>query len=169
MRKRESPSNTKLRDYTTDDEDLITYDVQEEELEPDKFVIKECPQNFPEGYLHALTPFRYRKTNSHEIAETEAWISVQGTRKPVETSCVCKYQERNVRGDVSVRKTRDVGARCSTVKQNEGRRRNSTYSLQVPVSQFVKYGLKKSPGRLHTWKNNRKAGGGAYCHQTSSE
>ncbi|GFW91740.1 transposable element Tcb2 transposase [Trichonephila clavipes] len=26
---------------------------------------------------------------------------------------------------------------------------------------------KKSPGRLHTWKNDLKAGGGAYCHQCS--
>ncbi|GFY01887.1 transposable element Tcb2 transposase [Trichonephila clavipes] len=26
---------------------------------------------------------------------------------------------------------------------------------------------KKSPGRLHTWKNDRKAGGGAYGHQCS--
>ncbi|GFT71364.1 transposable element Tcb2 transposase [Trichonephila clavipes] len=26
---------------------------------------------------------------------------------------------------------------------------------------------KKSPGRLHTWKNNRKAGGGTYSHQCS--
>ncbi|GFT62941.1 transposable element Tcb2 transposase [Trichonephila clavipes] len=26
---------------------------------------------------------------------------------------------------------------------------------------------KKSPGRLHTWKNDRKAGGGAYRHQCS--
>ncbi|GFW79229.1 transposable element Tcb2 transposase [Trichonephila clavipes] len=47
------------------------------------------------------------------------------------------------------------------------RKRNSTYSLQVPVSQFVKYGWKKSPGRLHTWKNDRKAGGGSYRHQCS--
>ncbi|GFT90654.1 hypothetical protein TNCV_3128231 [Trichonephila clavipes] len=84
--------------------------------------------------------------NSYEIAEKEAWRSVQGTRKSVETSCICKYQDRNVRGDVSVRKMRDVGAHCSTVEQNEGRRRNSTYSLQVPVRQFRKYGLKKSPG-----------------------
>ncbi len=29
---------------------------------------------------------------------------------------VCKYQERNVRGDVSVHKTRHVGARSSTVE-----------------------------------------------------
>ncbi|GFV73542.1 transposable element Tcb2 transposase [Trichonephila clavipes] len=27
--------------------------------------------------------------------------------------------------------------------------------------------IKKSPGRLHTWKNDRKAGGGAYRHQCS--
>ncbi|GFT26735.1 hypothetical protein TNCV_3709321 [Trichonephila clavipes] len=26
---------------------------------------------------------------------------------------------------------------------------------------------KKSPGRLHTWKIDRKAGGGAYCHRCS--
>ncbi|GFU06588.1 transposable element Tcb1 transposase [Trichonephila clavipes] len=35
------------------------------------------------------------------------------------------------------------------------------------MSQFVKYCWKKSPGRLHTWKNDRKAGGGAYRHQCS--
>ncbi|GFT25911.1 transposable element Tcb2 transposase [Trichonephila clavipes] len=37
----------------------------------------------------------------------------------------------------------------------------------MPVSQFVKYGQKKSPGRLHTWKNDRKAEGGEYRHQCS--
>ncbi|GFV93136.1 hypothetical protein TNCV_2552271 [Trichonephila clavipes] len=26
---------------------------------------------------------------------------------------------------------------------------------------------KKSPGQIHTWKNDRKAGGGAYRHQCS--
>ncbi|GFW45885.1 transposable element Tcb2 transposase [Trichonephila clavipes] len=31
----------------------------------------------------------------------------------------------------------------------------------------MKYGKKKSPGRLHTWKKDRKAGGGAYHHQCS--
>ncbi|GFV91607.1 uncharacterized protein TNCV_4761721 [Trichonephila clavipes] len=38
--------------------------TQEEELEPDptdKFAIKECPTNFPKGYLRALTPTQYRK------------------------------------------------------------------------------------------------------------
>ncbi|GFY06951.1 uncharacterized protein TNCV_4090531 [Trichonephila clavipes] len=42
---------------------MITYDVEEEELEPDpadKFAIKECPIKFPDGYLRALTPTRYR-------------------------------------------------------------------------------------------------------------
>ncbi|GFW40770.1 hypothetical protein TNCV_4528591 [Trichonephila clavipes] len=55
------PRKSATIDYTTDDEDLIVYDVQEEELEPDKFTIKECPQNFPKGYLRAITPTRYRK------------------------------------------------------------------------------------------------------------
>ncbi|GFX94687.1 hypothetical protein TNCV_4799641 [Trichonephila clavipes] len=36
--------------------------------------------------------------------------------KSIEKSCVCKYQERNVRSDVSVRKTSDIGALCSTVE-----------------------------------------------------
>ncbi|GFW01693.1 RNA-directed DNA polymerase from mobile element jockey [Trichonephila clavipes] len=51
----------------TDDEDMITYDVEEEELEqdpPNKFTIDEDPLNFPKGYLRALTPSRYR--NSRE-------------------------------------------------------------------------------------------------------
>ncbi|GFV65237.1 hypothetical protein TNCV_4572371 [Trichonephila clavipes] len=32
-----------------------------------------------------------------------------------------------------------------------------------PGDQYSEH--KKSPGRLHTWKNNWKAGGGAYRHQ----
>ncbi|GFU95307.1 hypothetical protein TNCV_4309061 [Trichonephila clavipes] len=54
-------------EITTDDEDMITYDVQVEELEqdpPDKFTIDEDPLNFPKGYLRSLTPSRYR--NSRE-------------------------------------------------------------------------------------------------------
>ncbi|GFW42336.1 hypothetical protein TNCV_1207881 [Trichonephila clavipes] len=54
-------------EYTTDDEDLIMYDAKEEELEPDptdKFAIIEHPTNFPKGYLHALTPTRFRKNRS---------------------------------------------------------------------------------------------------------
>ncbi|GFT42964.1 hypothetical protein TNCV_1615311 [Trichonephila clavipes] len=40
-------------EITTDEEDLITYDVEEEELEQDPFIL-------PKGYLRALTPSRYR-------------------------------------------------------------------------------------------------------------
>ncbi|GFX24445.1 uncharacterized protein TNCV_992601 [Trichonephila clavipes] len=61
------PRKSAPTEYTTDDEDLIMYDVEEEELEPnptDKFAIKECPINFPKGYLRALTPTRYRKSRS---------------------------------------------------------------------------------------------------------
>ncbi|GFT61999.1 hypothetical protein TNCV_3811751 [Trichonephila clavipes] len=50
---------------TTDDEDMITYDVEEEELEqdpPNKFTIKGDPLNFPKGYLRSLTPSRYRNS-----------------------------------------------------------------------------------------------------------
>ncbi|GFS57104.1 hypothetical protein TNCV_4238771 [Trichonephila clavipes] len=52
-------------EYSTDEEYMITYDVEEEELEPDptdKFTIKEDPLNFPKGYLRSLTPSRYRKS-----------------------------------------------------------------------------------------------------------
>ncbi|GFW61634.1 hypothetical protein TNCV_3705691 [Trichonephila clavipes] len=43
----------------TDDEDMITYDVEDEEHEqdpPNKFTIDEDPSNFPKGYLRSLTP-----------------------------------------------------------------------------------------------------------------
>ncbi|GFS56010.1 hypothetical protein TNCV_2564531 [Trichonephila clavipes] len=49
---------------------MITYDVEEEELEPDptdKFTIKEDPLNFPKGYLRSLTPSRYRKTTRGHV------------------------------------------------------------------------------------------------------
>ncbi|GFT38487.1 hypothetical protein TNCV_3294891 [Trichonephila clavipes] len=49
--------NATPTEITTDDEDMITYDVEEEELEQDPFIL-------PEGYLSALTPSRYR--NSRE-------------------------------------------------------------------------------------------------------
>ncbi|GFX54177.1 hypothetical protein TNCV_2338131 [Trichonephila clavipes] len=61
------PRKSAPTEYTTDDEDLIMYDVEEKELEPDptdKFVIKECPTHFPKGYLRSLTPTRYRKSRS---------------------------------------------------------------------------------------------------------
>ncbi|GFT69136.1 RNase H domain-containing protein [Trichonephila clavipes] len=52
------PRKSATTDYTTDDEVLIMSVVQEEELESDKFAIKEWPQNFPKGFLRALTPTR---------------------------------------------------------------------------------------------------------------
>ncbi|GFY08379.1 hypothetical protein TNCV_1357851 [Trichonephila clavipes] len=58
------PKKSAPTEYVTDEED-ITYDVEEEELEPDptdKFTIKEDPLNFPKRYLRALTPSRYRKS-----------------------------------------------------------------------------------------------------------
>ncbi|GFU38158.1 hypothetical protein TNCV_4328521 [Trichonephila clavipes] len=45
--------NATPTDITTDDENMITYDVEEEELEQDPFIL-------PKGYLRALTPSRYR-------------------------------------------------------------------------------------------------------------
>ncbi|GFS97068.1 RNA-directed DNA polymerase from mobile element jockey [Trichonephila clavipes] len=53
-------------EYTTDDEDMLMHDV-EEELESgptDKFVFKESPSNFPRGYIRYLTPTRFRKRHS---------------------------------------------------------------------------------------------------------
>ncbi|GFX46214.1 uncharacterized protein TNCV_2298631 [Trichonephila clavipes] len=58
------PRKSAPTECTTDDEDMLMYDV-EEELEPDptdKFVLKECPSNFPRGYLRSLTPTRFRKS-----------------------------------------------------------------------------------------------------------
>ncbi|GFX35014.1 hypothetical protein TNCV_2329541 [Trichonephila clavipes] len=59
------PRKSAPTEYATYEEDMITYDVEEEEHEPDptdKFNIKEGPFNFPKGYLCALTPSRYRKS-----------------------------------------------------------------------------------------------------------
>ncbi|GFW23311.1 uncharacterized protein TNCV_3804101 [Trichonephila clavipes] len=59
------PRKSAPTELTTDDEDMITYDVEEEELEPDpvgKFPIKEDPLNFPKGCLRLLTPSRYRNS-----------------------------------------------------------------------------------------------------------
>ncbi|GFU29586.1 hypothetical protein TNCV_2408261 [Trichonephila clavipes] len=59
------PRKAAPTELTTDDEDMITYDVEEVELEqdpPNEFIIKEDPLNFPKGYLRSLTPSRYRKS-----------------------------------------------------------------------------------------------------------
>ncbi|GFT42917.1 hypothetical protein TNCV_1614911 [Trichonephila clavipes] len=61
------PRKSTPTEYTTDDEDLIMYDVQEEELETDitdKFAITEYHQNNPDKYLCALTPTPFRKNRS---------------------------------------------------------------------------------------------------------
>ncbi|GFX55145.1 hypothetical protein TNCV_1156061 [Trichonephila clavipes] len=57
------PRKSAPTEYTTDDEDLLMYDAEEElETDPtDKFVFKERPTNFPKGYLRSLTPTRFRK------------------------------------------------------------------------------------------------------------
>ncbi|GFT45456.1 hypothetical protein TNCV_349251 [Trichonephila clavipes] len=57
------PRKSAPTEYTNDDEDRLMYDV-EEELEPDptdKFVLKECPTNFPREYLRSLSPTRFKK------------------------------------------------------------------------------------------------------------
>ncbi|GFT69862.1 hypothetical protein TNCV_399201 [Trichonephila clavipes] len=61
------PRKSAPTELTTDDEDLIVYDVQGEELEPnpeDKFAMKECFKNNPNEYMRALTPIRFRKSRS---------------------------------------------------------------------------------------------------------
>ncbi|GFU09880.1 hypothetical protein TNCV_784301 [Trichonephila clavipes] len=58
------PRKSGPTELTTDDEDMIMYDVQAEELEPNpdnKFAMKECFINNPNEYMRALTPTRFRK------------------------------------------------------------------------------------------------------------
>ncbi|GFY16062.1 hypothetical protein TNCV_341111 [Trichonephila clavipes] len=57
------PQKSEPTEYTTDDEDMITYDVESEELE-DKFAMKECFIQNPDKYIRALTPTRFRKCKS---------------------------------------------------------------------------------------------------------
>ncbi|GFX27449.1 uncharacterized protein TNCV_35461 [Trichonephila clavipes] len=59
------PRKSAPKELTTVDEDMITYDVEEEELEPDpagKYHIQDDPLNFPKRYLRSLTPSRYRNS-----------------------------------------------------------------------------------------------------------
>ncbi|GFW52700.1 hypothetical protein TNCV_2392801 [Trichonephila clavipes] len=61
------PRKSAPKEYATDEEDKITYDVEEEELEPDptfKFALKESPSSYRKGYLRALTPRCFRKGRS---------------------------------------------------------------------------------------------------------
>ncbi|GFX43381.1 uncharacterized protein TNCV_4874011 [Trichonephila clavipes] len=56
------PRKSGPTELTTDDEDMIMYDVQAEELEPDpedKYAMIECFVNNPSEYMRALTPTRF--------------------------------------------------------------------------------------------------------------
>ncbi|GFT49441.1 uncharacterized protein TNCV_3366451 [Trichonephila clavipes] len=56
------PRKSAPTEYTTDDEDMIMYDV-EEKLEPnpaDKFAMKLYYRNNPDKYMRMLTPTRFR-------------------------------------------------------------------------------------------------------------
>ncbi|GFU05709.1 putative RNA-directed DNA polymerase from transposon X-element [Trichonephila clavipes] len=59
------PRKSTPTESTTDEDDMIMYDVQAEELEPnpeDKFAVMECFVNNPSEYMRALTPTRFRNT-----------------------------------------------------------------------------------------------------------
>ncbi|GFU80007.1 uncharacterized protein TNCV_578871 [Trichonephila clavipes] len=61
------PRKSGPTELTTDDEDMIMYDVQAEELEPnheDKYAMIECFVNNPSEYMRALTPTRFRKSRN---------------------------------------------------------------------------------------------------------
>ncbi|GFS99047.1 hypothetical protein TNCV_1890551 [Trichonephila clavipes] len=61
------PRKSGSTELTTDDEDMIMYDVQAEELEPypeDKFVVMKCFVNNPNECMRALSSTRFRKSRS---------------------------------------------------------------------------------------------------------
>ncbi|GFV74392.1 uncharacterized protein TNCV_5128341 [Trichonephila clavipes] len=61
------PRKSTPTELTTDEEDMIMYDVQAEELEPnpeDKFAVMECFVNNASEYMHALTPTRFRNSSN---------------------------------------------------------------------------------------------------------
>ncbi|GFX80851.1 uncharacterized protein TNCV_2766161 [Trichonephila clavipes] len=61
------PRTSTPTELTTDEEDMIMYDVQAEKLEPnpeDKFAVMECFVNNPSEYMRALTPTRFRKSSN---------------------------------------------------------------------------------------------------------
>ncbi|GFU90655.1 HTH_Tnp_Tc3_2 domain-containing protein [Trichonephila clavipes] len=66
------PRKSKPTESTTDEDDMIMYDVQAEELEPnpeDKFAVMECFVNNPSEYMRALTPTRFRNRADDELIE----------------------------------------------------------------------------------------------------
>ncbi|GFX74086.1 hypothetical protein TNCV_490501 [Trichonephila clavipes] len=61
------PRKSAPTEYTTDEEDMIMYDVEEDDLEPnpvDKFAKKEYYRDNPDQYLRAVTPTRFRKSRN---------------------------------------------------------------------------------------------------------
>ncbi|GFS78271.1 uncharacterized protein TNCV_3172241 [Trichonephila clavipes] len=61
------PRKSTPTESTTDEDDMIMYDVQAEELEPnpeDKVAVMECFVNNPSEYMRALTPTRFRNIKS---------------------------------------------------------------------------------------------------------
>ncbi|GFU48714.1 RNA-directed DNA polymerase from mobile element jockey [Trichonephila clavipes] len=61
------PRKSTPTELTTDEEDMIMYDVEAEELEPnpeDKFAVMECFVNNPSEYMRALTPTQFRNSSN---------------------------------------------------------------------------------------------------------
>ncbi|GFW34310.1 uncharacterized protein TNCV_220361 [Trichonephila clavipes] len=81
------PRKSAPTEYTTDNEDMIMYDVDDDELEPNpanKYAMKEYFRNNPDKYMRALTPIRFRKTTrgllATDLVNFEPWPSdVDGT------------------------------------------------------------------------------------------
>ncbi|GFS70752.1 uncharacterized protein TNCV_498241 [Trichonephila clavipes] len=62
-----NPRKSGTTELTTDDEDMITYNVYAEELEPDpedKYAMIECFVNIPSENMRELTTTRFRKSRS---------------------------------------------------------------------------------------------------------
>ncbi|GFY28131.1 hypothetical protein TNCV_4394651 [Trichonephila clavipes] len=61
------PRKSAPTEYATYEEDMITYDAEEDELDPnpaDKFVMGQCWRNNPDQYFRAVTPTRFRKSRN---------------------------------------------------------------------------------------------------------
>ncbi|GFV78013.1 uncharacterized protein TNCV_1671 [Trichonephila clavipes] len=129
------PRKSAPTEYTTDDEDMIMYDM-EEELEPnpkDKFAMTEYYRNNPDKYMRALTPTRFRKKkgisvyslNCQSLREhaldfndsimqhgiilrlTESWINKEENIDFPNFHYIAKFQRQNHRaGGVSMYKNK---------------------------------------------------------------
>ncbi|GFT29403.1 putative RNA-directed DNA polymerase from transposon X-element [Trichonephila clavipes] len=72
------PRKSTPTELTTDEEDMIMYDVQTEELEPnpeDKFAVMECFVNNPSEYMRSLTPTRFSAFWPMLLRRREAGVS----------------------------------------------------------------------------------------------